>query len=685
MPDMEWFVNARYGLFIHYGLYSLLGRGEWVMNRESIDVKEYAQLAGQFTAEKFNADELIGRAKKWGMKYAVLTTKHHEGFLLWDSKMSDYNAVKRSPGRDLVREYVDAAREQGLGVGFYYSLMDWRHPDGAACLRNDAARRRFLNYTQGCVRELMSNSGKIDIIWYDVSWPLPTADAWDSVTMNAMARELQPGIIINNRSCLNEDLGTPEEHIKAEQPGRSWEACMTFNGSWGWQQAPAEDWHSTRKVLEMIRTVAAGEGNLLLNIGPLPDGSVPPQAVERLTAVGQWLQRYGDVVYGQVDRFENLVGTGCGNWSRKGNTYYFWASRWPGSELSLGKLRGKLLSARLHGEKTDLPFEQTADGRLVIRGLPAQCPDPVAGVAVIDMVFADQPVRSWQSGYVPAEISTIDPTFMYTSEATPLMAAKGSIRNVKLPPKGAKFTPIQYNKTFDFHDLRPITKEKLDGLAYVRGHIEMPKAGVGNLLYGCDGPIKVWVNGKAVDCHPECTNPGGADKYVVSATWKKGRNELLFAIFTNGGKAYGPTARGSFQGNRMMNASASPVLPRQADIGQCPLPKGVKFEPIPYDNTYRFHHIRFVHRGMQDGLVYIRGTIEAAGGPGILSYDADGPVRVWLNGKPVDSQPVVKPAVAGDRYRAAVTWKKGANQITFAMHTEHGATWGVAAGVEEKL
>ncbi len=515
-----------------------------------------------------------------------------------------------------------------------------------------------------------------------MSAPLPTAEAWDSVTMNAMARELQPGLIINNRSCLNEDLGTPEEHIKAEQPGRSWEACMTFNGSWGWQDAPPEDWHSTRKVLDMIRTVASGEGNLLLNIGPLADGSVPALATERLTAVGKWLARYGDAVYGKVDRVENLTGTGCGGWSRKGNTYYFWCGRWAGSELSFGKLTGKLISARLHGLAKSLPFEQTADGRLIVRGLPSQCPDKIAGIALIDLEFADKPVRPWASTYAPVGENTDNPAFMSASEASPLLPAKGSVRDAKLPGKGVRFSPIRFDKTFNFHDLRPLTKEKLDGLVYVRGFITMPKDGRGKLLYGCDGPVKVWVNGKAADCHPECTNPGGADKYVVSVPWRKGRNELLFAIHTNGGKAYGPTARGSFQGNRIVNVEASPLLPRQGEIGQVPPPKAVAFEPIPYDATYRFHHIRHVHRGTGDGLVYIRGTIEAPGGAGVLSYDADGPVRVWLNGKAVDCQPVVKAAVADDRYRATVTWKKGKNQVTFAMYTEKGQTWGVAAGVE---
>jgi alpha-L-fucosidase len=320
----------------------------------------------------------------------VMTTKHHEGFLLWNSRLTDYCAGRRGPRRDLVREYVDAAREFGLRVGFYYSLMDWHHPDGARCLKDRAARRRFLEYTKGCVRELCTNYGKLDILWYDVSWPLRSPEAWDSYRMNAMVRELQPHIIINNRSQLPEDFGTPEEHIKAEGKGRDWEACMTFNGSWGWQPAPPEDWRSVRGVIEMLRTCTAGGGNLLLNIGPKPDGSVPQEAVERLTAVGRWLRRYGDVIYGRVDRVENMEWMPTGNWTRRGRTLYYWCSRWPGSELAIGGLTSRLIRARLYPDGRPLRFTQKGD-RLVLRGLPAACPDTIAGVALIEMTFRSVP------------------------------------------------------------------------------------------------------------------------------------------------------------------------------------------------------------------------------------------------------------------------------------------------------
>ena len=181
---MRWWKEARFGMFIHWGLYSQLGRHEWVMNRERIPLEEYEKLADTWKPKERPAREWARLAKEAGMKYMVMTTKHHEGFCLWDTKQTDYNAVKRGPGRDLVCEFVDACHEFGLKVGFYYSLMDWHHPDGARCAKDEVARRRFLDFTQGCVRELCSNYGKIDILWYDVSWPLEDADRWERVSRN---------------------------------------------------------------------------------------------------------------------------------------------------------------------------------------------------------------------------------------------------------------------------------------------------------------------------------------------------------------------------------------------------------------------------------------------------------------------------------------------------------------------
>lgn len=400
---MKWWHEARFGMFVHWGLYSQIGRHEWVMNRERIPVAEYEKLAATWKPKPRPAREWARLARDAGMKYMVMTTKHHEGFCLWDTKQTDYNALNHGPGRDLVGEYVDACREFGLRIGFYYSLMDWHHPDGARCARNEKARRRFLDFTQGCVRELMSNYGKIDVLWYDVAWPLKTPGLWESAKMNAMARGLQPHIIINNRSILPEDFGTPEEHVNPEAAGRAWEACMTFNGSWGWQPTPPEDWHSVRDVLRMLREATGGGGNLLLNIGPLPDGSVPEEADERLKPVGKWLVKNGEAVYGAVDRLDGrFEWSPSGHWTTKGKTAYFWCSRWPGKELAIGGLKNTLKAASFLADGRPIDFVQEKN-RLVLKGLRATSPDKVAGVTVIKLEFATKPRQALGCGCVVLE------------------------------------------------------------------------------------------------------------------------------------------------------------------------------------------------------------------------------------------------------------------------------------------
>jgi len=372
---LKWFREARFGMFIHWGLYSQLGRHEWVMNRERIPVEEYEKLADTWKPIP-NAPRIWAKlAKEAGMRYMVMTTKHHEGFCLFNTKQTNYNAVRHGPGRDLVAEYVEAARAEGLRIGFYYSLMDWHHPDGARCKKDEAARRRFVDFTHAIVEELMTNYGKIDIMWYDVNWPL-TAEEWEAEKMNAMVRRLQPDIIINNRSGLPEDFGTPEQHITPEKGGRAWEACMTFNESWGYTPIDTR-WKDAWQVVGMLRQVAAGGGNLLLNIGPTPEGYVPEPCEKVLREVGDWMRQYGQSIYEAADVCpqEWMI---TGGFTFKGSTAYFHCNRWPGSELAIGGLRNKVLSARFMNGPA-IKYTQTGD-RLVLHDLPVNAPNPLATV-----------------------------------------------------------------------------------------------------------------------------------------------------------------------------------------------------------------------------------------------------------------------------------------------------------------
>jgi len=390
---IQWWQEAKFGMFIHWGLYSLIGRHEWAMEMEGIPVRQYEVLAKHFNPKPNAARDWARLAKAAGQKYMVMTTKHHEGFCNFDTKLTDYCAPKQAAGRDLVREFVEAARSEGLRVGFYYSLMDWHHPDGSKCATDEAARGRFVAYTHGLIRELMTNYGKIDILWYDVDWPL-TPEQWDSQKMNDMVFDLQPDIIVNNRNGLPGDFSTPEQEIRAADRGRAWEACMTLNDSWGYHKAD-DNWKSPKTVVDNLITCAHGGGNYLLNIGPKPDGSIPEESSEILQAVGKWTNANGSAIYG-TERCD-LHGHVYAGFTQRGNTVYAHVNKWPGdtpaeqwltfyqpsSVISFGGFRTKVKSVRtLVGDKP-LTFAQD-DLCLRITGLPVSAPDEPATVLVID-------------------------------------------------------------------------------------------------------------------------------------------------------------------------------------------------------------------------------------------------------------------------------------------------------------
>jgi alpha-L-fucosidase len=376
---MRWWHEARFGMFIHFGLYSQHARHEWAMEDEAIPIGEYTPLAQQFNPVPGFARGLAKLAKAAGMKYMVLTTKHHEGFCNFDTKLTDYCASKQGPGRDLVREYVEAARAEGMRVGFYYSLMDWHHPDGARCATDEAARKRFVEYTHGLIRELMTNYGKIDVLWYDVSWPLD-AKGWESERMNKMVFELQPDIIVNNRNKLEGDFSTPEQRIVAETGGRAWESCMTLNDSWGFQRAD-DNWKSSKTIIRNLISCSRDGGNYLLNIGPQPDGSIPQESIRVLTEVGQWMSTNGEAIYKSdlcQPRRSNYA-----SFTRIGNTLYMHVHFWPGQDVAISGLMVKVKSARLQKTAQSLKFTQDPY-RVHITGLPMDAPDTPVTTIVLE-------------------------------------------------------------------------------------------------------------------------------------------------------------------------------------------------------------------------------------------------------------------------------------------------------------
>ena len=391
---MKWWREARFGMFIHYGLFSQVGRNEWVMACENVPPQEYEKLAETFSPKEGCCREWAKLAKEAGCKYMVLTTRHHEGFSLWDSKVNPYNSVNYGPHRDIVREFVDACREFDLKIGFYSTCMEWHHPDSGICAYDTEARRRYTQYLKDINTELLTQYGKIDILWYDVPSPMESWEGWDSLERNQFLRSLQPDIIINDRSRLDEDFGTPEEHITPSE--HDWEACMTFNGiSWGYvdsdQALPYS--YTPQRIVAMLQTCCERGGNLLLNVGPKPDGSVPYEVIDPLKKVGKWLKVNGEAVYGMLNKTygNEYQLNGVSRPSSKGNTIYMWNKIW-------APYNGKMVLSGLFDtpekisfiDGTPIKFEKKGD-RIFLYDLPEKNPDPILNIPLIKLEFNCKP------------------------------------------------------------------------------------------------------------------------------------------------------------------------------------------------------------------------------------------------------------------------------------------------------
>ncbi len=290
MNNCHWFDQARFGLFIHWGLYAIPARGEWMLWNEKMPTEEYNRYADVFCPPgDFSPEEWVLLAKQAGMKYAVFTTRHHDGFCLYDSQVNPFNSVRSAAGRDFVAEYVEACRKHGIRVGLYHSVMNWQFRSTVTGPLDDPEDwNAMVEESHAQVRELMTNYGKIDVLWYDgamVPGGLDPARHWRSVELNRMVRELQPHIMINDRAHLPEDFSTPEQEIVAPPAGRRWESCMTMNGSWGYT-ADDTNFKSDGTVIDCLVRCARFGGNLLLNIGPRADGSVPDESLRVLKDVG---------------------------------------------------------------------------------------------------------------------------------------------------------------------------------------------------------------------------------------------------------------------------------------------------------------------------------------------------------------------------------------------------------------
>ena len=391
---LDWFLKARFGLFVHYGLYSILERGEWVMNRERLGRDDMLALAKRFNPVNFDAGRICDLAVSSGMRYVNLTTMHHDGFRLYDTALSDFNA-KHYTGRDLVEEFVNAARKRGLKIALYHSLNNWTDkPDAVDALENKDAHEEFIGNTFARIKELVTRFNPIDVLWYDGWWPFNAA-GWQAEKMNAMVRAIQPHILFNGRNGLPGDFGTPEGHMSAPTPWRPWEGCITFNDHWSYHRGD-HHWKGADDVVDMLATAASACGNLMLNIGPRADGSVPEASVDILDRVGRWLDRNVEAVrdtdmftYGLMERKgHNSDWSNQGLFTRKGKCLYHLVRYWPGSRIVVAGLNTAVEQVSLLHSGRPLKFTQQ-DGKVTVHDLPEAAPDPVC--TVLKFVCADVP------------------------------------------------------------------------------------------------------------------------------------------------------------------------------------------------------------------------------------------------------------------------------------------------------
>ncbi|MDO5363100.1 MAG: alpha-L-fucosidase [Eubacteriales bacterium] len=350
----KWFMEARFGMFIHWGLYSIPAKGEWMMSEAEMSVSEYKQYFDLFDPVDYNPREWVRLAKEAGMQYAVLTAKHHDGFCLFDSALTEYKATNTKAGRDLVREFVDACREEGIRVGLYFSIIDWSHPDFPKYgdrqhpMRNNEAYKdekidfdRYLEYMHGQVKELVTNYGKIDILWFDFSYDDMCGEKWKATELIKMVRKYQPDVIIDNRLegsgedhgsiatanplIYSGDFASPEQIIPPEgvrdELGEMipWELCATMNNHWGYCNFDHQYKSPEMLIRKLVECTSKG-GNMILNVGPDAKGNIPKESVKILREIGQWMKKNQESVYGCG--ICELPKPEWGRYTQKGNVIY---------------------------------------------------------------------------------------------------------------------------------------------------------------------------------------------------------------------------------------------------------------------------------------------------------------------------------------------------------------------------
>lgn len=445
---MAWWLDARFGLFIHWGLFSAAGGtwqgrqtpwlGCWMQSSLKIPKEEYAAaLLPKFTGEHFDADFIARLAKDAGAKYVVMVTKHHEGFCLFDSKVTDFTIANTPAGRDWIRALADASRARGLHVGFYYSQnLDWHHTG-----EDWTADRYFDGLVMPQIGELLSGYGKVSVLWFDI--PGGVIDADRARRLVAMVKRLQPDIVMNNRlgGGFRGDFQTPEQHIPPSGiPGHWWETCQTLNGTWEYTHYD-RDWKSTTTLVRELVDTASKGGNYLLNIGPKPDGTVPQSSIDTLRAIGGWMKAHGDSIYGTTaSPFPRQLPWGGCTQKALGDgmtRLYLHIFRWPfDSILRVPRLANKILAVSLLSEPGAGPLGYSDDinGDLLVQ-LPDAEPNDYATVVTLD-------VKGWPEVVIPPIAP--DPSGVLTLEADLAVIVPGPVLE-EISGVGEIATTLCYN------------------------------------------------------------------------------------------------------------------------------------------------------------------------------------------------------------------------------------------------
>lgn len=417
--DLGWFREARFGMFIHWGIYAAAARHEWVQNREEIPEADYRQYFDHFSPDLYDPAAWAEMAWDAGMRYLVVTSKHHDGFCLWDSALTDFKAPNTPYGRDILRPMLDAFRDRGLRTGLYYSLIDWHHDQfpidglhpqrGNLPFREGARGRdmaRYREYMRGQVRELLTGYGPIDIMWFDFSysdldWEWSRGkgrEDWDSEGLVELVRSLCPSIVLNDRLEIGGDIRTPEQYQPADRLREAghpvaWEACQTMNGSWGYDRDNL-DWKSGEMLVRLLIDAVSKDGNMLLNVGPTARGTFEPRAVERLRTIGEWMRLHERAIRG-CGASEYSAPVDC-RYTQRGDRLYLHLFAWPFRHVHLPDLAARVEYAQfLHDASevrmTVIPTDQAAqnmsmpgmpEGTLTLE-LPVQRPD--VAVPVVEL------------------------------------------------------------------------------------------------------------------------------------------------------------------------------------------------------------------------------------------------------------------------------------------------------------